>query len=59
MDPDANLEEQRRLAQRIIADEESGMGSATLDADRLAELVIALDEWITNGGFLPEAWRRK
>ena len=25
---------------------------------RLADLNEALDEWITNGGFLPEAWRR-
>lgn len=58
MDPDANLQEQRQLAERIIADEESGMGAATRDADRLAELVLALDAWIENGGFLPERWRR-
>jgi hypothetical protein len=58
MDPNANLEEQRRLAARIIEDGESGMGVSTIHGDRLAELVLALDEWIKNGGFLPEAWRR-
>jgi hypothetical protein len=29
-----------------------------LDATRLAELVLALDEWIRKGGFLPTRWRR-
>lgn len=28
------------------------------DPDRLAELVEALDEWISNGGALPTAWER-
>jgi hypothetical protein len=26
-------------------------------AMRLAELIEALDQWITGGGFLPERWR--
>jgi hypothetical protein len=54
MDPDANLVEQRRLSQDIIYDE-------LLDetkANRLAELVQALDEWIKGGGFLPKAWQK-
>jgi hypothetical protein len=59
MDPNANLQEQLRLAERIVEDGESGMGASTLHADRLAELVLALNEWISNGGFLPEAWRKK
>lgn len=28
------------------------------DAARLAELVLALDGWISGGGFLPFAWKR-
>ncbi len=28
------------------------------DAERLAELVVALDEWLQKGGALPEPWDR-
>lgn len=56
MDPNANLEEQRKLAQAI---------STTLyretiipDAERLAELVQALDKWLSGGGFLPKDWNK-
>lgn len=55
MDPDANLEEQRELVKRI------NNALVTLDPDtyeRLAELVEALDQWLSNGGFLPRDWRR-
>ena len=31
---------------------------ATRDAFRMAELVEALDGWISRGGFLPEAWAK-
>lgn len=55
MDPNCNLEEQREIAARILKNEGS---AATSDVLRLAELVQALDEWITKGGFLPQAWRR-
>ncbi len=50
MDPNANLAE---ILQIIRA--------AGLEADhnRLAELIEALDEWIVNGGFLPERWCKK
>jgi hypothetical protein len=57
MDPNANLEEQRRLIHAIFADETS---STNYDAlMRLAELSQALDEWLCNGGFLPTAWKQK
>lgn len=52
MDPDANLEEQLRIAERITND----LGIDYADADRLAELVLALNEWIKGGGFLPKQW---
>lgn len=28
------------------------------DGSELSELVAGLDEWLSRGGFLPEAWRR-
>jgi len=52
MDPDANLEEQLSLAQSFV---ETGDGDPE-DLERLAELVLALHEWIQKGGALPSAW---
>ena len=59
MDPTENLREQIRLARRLSGDDMPGMLSSTLGADavRLAELVLALDAWICQGGFLPDVWR--
>ena len=51
MDPDTNLEEQKTLAQSIIDGD-----ADDADAERLAELVLALHEWLSKGGALPEAW---
>jgi hypothetical protein len=53
MDPDANLKEQLELA-RSIAEQDP---QSITEASRLAELVLALNEWITGGGFLPSAWK--
>lgn len=57
MDPNANLEEQLRLAQRMldVYDRHNDNGA---DGARLAELVEALDAWLAKGGFLPERWQR-
>jgi len=57
MDPHANLREQRELARRIQQAEnnEDPAYNVGEDADRLAELVLALDEWRTKGGFDPYA----
>ena len=54
MDPDANLNEQRRIVARMLAHDSEAID--TNDAIRLAELAQALDEWITKGGFLPAEW---
>lgn len=51
MDPTANLAMQRSLAKLIIADDANYAHAA-----ELAEHVEALDEWISNGGFLPSQW---
>jgi len=53
MDPDANLKEQREISERILDGTKHDTG---YDAVRLAELVQALDEWLSKGGFPPHAW---
>lgn len=57
MDPNANLAEQLRLANQIVDGDFDTMDDTT--AERLAELVIALDGWLSDAGFLPRAWERK
>ena len=63
MDPDANLVELRRLAHLwLYGDTFPHSRPDADDALRMAELVEALDEWISRGGFLPASWelgRRK
>jgi hypothetical protein len=54
MDPDENLKAQRTLAQRLVEQDDPDPAEVL----RLSELVIALDDWIKSGGFLPAAWRR-
>lgn len=54
MDVNATLAEAREIAARIDAlllhDAEPA------DADRLASLFLALDQWLSRGGFLPRDW---
>lgn len=61
MDPDVNLEEQLELARGMVdenIDDHTASDTANLAdrGQRLAELVLALDEWITKGGFKPARW---
>lgn len=51
MDPEANYQEMLKLATRLLDSEND-------DADRLAELVLAMDGWLKRGGFLPKAWAK-
>jgi hypothetical protein len=55
MDPEANLKEQRELANELIAriDAEDANFNIEEKAERLAELVLALDEWRRKGGYDP------
>ncbi len=53
MDPDANHEEQVRLALDILKCVDEGKRPDAHDAVRLAELVIALNDWVGNGGSWP------
>lgn len=56
MNPNATLTELRRLADIV------GLGSrrdgCDDDEQRMAELFESLDEWLSKGGALPDAWRR-
>ena len=59
MDPNANLEEQRKLAEKILQGIEDTVGELDdleKDSNRLAELVQAMDEWLSGQGFYPEDW---
>lgn len=66
MDPNANLDEQLDLMKRIRAIQDACTDDGFFTDDqraniismglRLAELVEALDHWITGGGFIPERW---
>jgi acyl carrier protein len=55
MDPNANWEEQLEIAERLL---QGRLPFHEVDSLRLAELVLALNEWIQKGGFLPAAWKR-
>ncbi len=62
MDPDANIQEQLEIAYGIIEGSPALVaryGSIEEQASRLAELVVALDQWLLGYGFLPNRWRRK
>ena len=51
MDPNATLDEIRELLKFVHND-----AGVTNPARELADKITALDEWLTAGGFLPEAW---
>jgi len=51
MDPDAALAEMVELAH-------SDLSEYNEDIHRLAELTLALNAWLSSGGFLPAAWQQ-
>jgi hypothetical protein len=69
MDPTANLREQLSLSRRIIDAWDHCQPDGTLtseqaekvcdEANRLADLVTALHEWIGKGNGLPTQWARR
>jgi hypothetical protein len=65
MDPNATLYTALNAARNIIKaidatshEEDIDANALEHDASDLAEALIALDEWITKGGFVPERWAR-
>lgn len=59
MDPNANLKEQLEQVQLLLYGKALSADDYVEVAGRLAELVEALDEWLSKGGFLPGRWERK
>lgn len=60
MDPTANLAELRRLIERFNKAQDIGEPLVDMtDAYRMAELIEALDEWISRGCYLPTQWTQK
>jgi hypothetical protein len=62
VDPKACLEEILSRAQSIQQRQSEGYKKWQIknhieDGERLAELVIALNGWLTKGGFLPQPWQ--
>lgn len=60
MDPNANIQEQREIAAEIVTiidstDADQRLVEISDLASRLADLVIALDEWRSKGGYDPYA----
>lgn len=60
IDPTANLEEQLQLSKQILSDAETE--NATVEALQedlieLAQLVVALDDWLRKEGALPKQWQ--
>jgi hypothetical protein len=60
LDPNKTLSDIRAVVRRIHQAEDNDASAEDIarDAGELATLVQALDEWLTRGGFLPDAWRR-
>jgi hypothetical protein len=60
MDPDACLKEILEIAREAPeASSVDDLHACETLALRQSELVLALDEWIRNGGALPTQWRAK
>jgi hypothetical protein len=53
MDPLANVKEQRELANKLVEHSGDLDLDYMTDVERLAELVLALDEWRQRGGYDP------
>jgi len=57
MDPDAAIEELLNLAELVISRADDGEWTGDCDILRIAELTLALDGWLTVGGFMPTRWK--
>lgn len=61
MDVNATYAELRELSVKVLVLADSNMATHADDVERMAELFLALDGWITGpgGGYLPTAWEAK
>lgn len=58
MDPNENLRELLLIAKQVISASDEEIAHYDI-SDRMAELIVSLDGWLSGGGFLPERWVRK
>lgn len=56
MDPEKTLEIMLDRSLKIVNKDDEDI--QYIEAQELAEAVIAMNDWIVNGGFLPELWRK-
>jgi hypothetical protein len=58
MDPNACVSELVGLATGLVTQLDRGVMASEDDVTDLVNMVVNLDAWIVNGGFLPERWNR-
>lgn len=58
MDPNVTLKELRAYVRDLTQAEDEDKPIEPHKVARLVELVFAMDDWMSHGGFLPEAWER-
>lgn len=58
MDPNETLRMARTAAAAITSAIDNEEDVQFGNVERLAEAFEALDEWLSKGGFVPDAWRR-
>ncbi len=58
MDPTKLLEDLLKWAHKVTFGDTRDFRDARENIDEAAEIVLSLDEWLTDGGFLPEQWRQ-
>ncbi len=56
MDPNATLAELRRFIREYQYRSDMLLRIDHEDTDPIVERIVALDEWLTKGGFLPHDW---
>lgn len=56
MDPNKLLHELIRLCDAVYHDNSTQPGAREEDINQLCDFVEQLDDWLSNGGFLPQAW---
>jgi hypothetical protein len=59
MDPNVCLVLMREIAAKTVDDRHPNLDAAASAAYRMAELFEGLDQWIKQGGFLPDDWKQK
>lgn len=59
MDPDAALERLRELAKATDPDGDGDYEDPVYLLEEMAVVFDGLDQWLSSGGFLPQAWQKR